>query len=143
MMGLYLILVFSLISVFHLSHGEQPVVEEIIIPRKAQLLGGWNEANPESEEVREAAQKAVEKFNMKSKAKYYFKLLNIISAQTQVTNMINFNIEATIVKTECLKSEPADLGSCALGGKLLTCKSEVQFNPRKMQYVAKRVSCKK
>lgn len=49
-----------------------------------ELLGGWNDANPESEDVQEAAKEAVEAFNMKSKAKKYFKLINITSARVQV-----------------------------------------------------------
>ncbi|KAK1800577.1 hypothetical protein P4O66_005786 [Electrophorus voltai] len=142
-MGLCVILLLSFISAFHLSHGQQPVEEELIIPRKAQLLGGWSEVNPQRQDVQEAAAKAVEKFNLKSKAKYHFKLLNIISAHTKVTNMINYMIEATIGKTECLKTEPADLAFCALGKKVLMCKCEVQFNPRQIKYVAKMVSCKK
>lgn len=48
------------------------------------LLGGWTDANPEREDVQEAAKEAVESFNTKSKAKKYFKLINIISARTQV-----------------------------------------------------------
>lgn len=49
-----------------------------------ELLGGWNDANPEREDVQEAAKEAVEAFNMKSRAKKYFKLINITSARTQV-----------------------------------------------------------
>lgn len=49
-----------------------------------ELLGGWNLASPEREDVQEAAKEAVELFNTKSKAKKYFKLINVTSASTQV-----------------------------------------------------------
>jgi len=55
-----------------------------------ELLGGWSDANPEREDVQEAAKEAVEAFNTKSKAKKYFKLINIISARTQVTIQISY-----------------------------------------------------
>lgn len=55
---------------------------------KVTPLGGWTEANPEREDIKEVAMKAVEEFNTNSKAKKYFKLLNIRSAHTQVQNFI-------------------------------------------------------
>lgn len=49
-----------------------------------ELLGGWTLANPKREDVQEAAKEAVEVFNKKSRAKRYFKLINVTSASTQV-----------------------------------------------------------
>ncbi|KAL6472847.1 hypothetical protein MHYP_G00190350 [Metynnis hypsauchen] len=142
-MDLYLVLLFGFLSVIQLSQAQPPVEEEPVIAINVEPLGGWTEAHPERQDVQEAARKGLEKFNMKSKAKKYFKLLDITSAQIQVTNMINFKIEATVAKTKCLKTEPADLESCTLGRKRLTCMFEVEYNPRNDKYVAKTVSCKK
>ncbi|XDV53790.1 hypothetical protein PO909_022212, partial [Leuciscus waleckii] len=103
-MDVCFLLLVSFLSVFHSSIADQPL-EEAIVARNVELLGGWNDANPESEDVQEAAKEAVEAFNMKSKAKKYFKLINITSARTQVTNVINYKIEATIGKTKCRKSD--------------------------------------
>lgn len=47
-------------------------------------LGDWSVLNPSQEDVQKAAIKAVERFNVKSKAKKYFKLVEITSAQMKV-----------------------------------------------------------
>ncbi|XP_066506874.1 cystatin [Hoplias malabaricus] len=140
-MGLYLILLFGFLSMVQMNQAQQPVEEEPVIARNVEPLGGWTEAHPERTDVQEAAKKAVEKFNMKSKAKKYFKLMDVTSAKTQITNMVNFKIEATIAKTKCLKTEPANIESCELGKKRLKCDFEVEYNPRSDQYVVKTVSC--
>lgn len=59
-------------------------IPSLCLTGNVKLLGGWNDVNPESKDVQEAAEEAVEAFNMKSKAKKYFKLINITSARTQV-----------------------------------------------------------
>ncbi|XP_072514980.1 cystatin [Salminus brasiliensis] len=142
-MDLYLVLLLGLFSAVQLSQAQPPIEEEEITTINVQPLGGWSEAHPERQDVQEAAKTAVDKFNMRSKAKKYFKLLEVTSARTQVTNMIDFKINALIGKTKCLKTEPADLESCSLTRKRLMCKFEVEFNPRTDQYVAKKISCKK
>ncbi|XP_055065312.1 cystatin-C [Misgurnus anguillicaudatus] len=142
-MDISLLLLLSFISVFHLSRADQPLEEAVIVPEKIRLLGGWSEANPKREDVQEAAKTAVENFNKKSKAKKYFKLINIKSAHTQVTNMINYKIEATIGKTKCLKSENADIESCIMSKKQLACKFAVTLNPRNDEHEVEKMSCKK
>ncbi|XP_036451195.1 cystatin [Colossoma macropomum] len=142
-MDLYLVLLLGFLSAVKLSQAQPPVEEEPVVARNVEPLGGWIEAQPERSDVQEAARKGVEKFNMKSKAKKYFKLLDITSAKIQVTNMINFKIEATVAKTKCLKTKPADLETCALGRKRLTCNFVVEYNPRNDQHVVKMLSCKK
>ena len=51
---------------------------------QVQLLGGWFERSADSEEVQEAVRSAMDDFNKKSKARKYFKLINVTSAETQV-----------------------------------------------------------
>ncbi|KAI7789739.1 cystatin-C [Triplophysa rosa] len=142
-MAVSLLLLVSFLSVFHLSQADQPLEELSIVPIKFQPFGGWTEASPEREDIIEVAKKAVEEFNTKSKAKKYFKLLNIRSARTQVTNMINYNIEATMGKTKCPKSENVDIESCVMAKKQLACKFDVTFDPRNDQHVVEIKACKK
>uniref|UniRef100_A0A672JUY1 Si:busm1-57f23.1 n=1 Tax=Sinocyclocheilus grahami TaxID=75366 RepID=A0A672JUY1_SINGR len=108
-----------------------------------ELLGGWTLANPEREDVQDAAKEAVEVFNTKSKAKKYFKLINVTSASTQVTNKINYKIEATIGKTKCHKSENTDIQACGMAKKQLTCKFEVTLDAMTDDHEVQKMSCRR
>uniref|UniRef100_A0A673IJ78 Si:busm1-57f23.1 n=1 Tax=Sinocyclocheilus rhinocerous TaxID=307959 RepID=A0A673IJ78_9TELE len=142
-MDICFLLFVSFLSVFHFSSADQPLEEAIIVARNVELLGGWTLANPEREDVQDAAKEAVEVFNAKSKAKKYFKLINVTSASTQVTNKINYKIEATIGKTKCHKSENTDIQACGMAKKQLTCKFEVTLNPMTDDHEVQKMSCRR
>ncbi|XP_053501476.1 cystatin-F [Ictalurus furcatus] len=141
-MNLYLVLLLSVLLAVHWSHGQDPV-EDVIVSHNVQPLGDWSAINPNQEDVQKAARKAVENFNMKSKAKKYFKLVDVTSAQIKITNMINYKIDAIIGRTKCLKTEPGDLDSCDMAQRRLRCKFEVQYNPRNNQFTTVKMSCNK
>ncbi|KAJ8260939.1 hypothetical protein COCON_G00166620 [Conger conger] len=144
-MGLRAVMLLWITSLIYLSHGDLAVDEELIVPKHSHPSGGSFHMNPEGSEVLEAARKAVEEFNKRSSSKKYFRLLNVTSAEAQVTNLINYKIDAVIVKTKCLKSEEADIETCILGKKQKqrTCRFEVTFNPQNDTYELLLFSCKR
>lgn len=141
-MGLHTLAALSLLTLLCSSNGDQPVEEEAITPEHVQALGGPFPVDVQGAEVQEAARKAVEELNKISKAKKYFKLLNITSAEVQVTNLITYRIETVIGKTKCLKSEDVDLETCVLAKKERQCEFVIAFDPRNETYELIE-SCKK
>ncbi|KAJ8347167.1 hypothetical protein SKAU_G00285680 [Synaphobranchus kaupii] len=142
-MGLHAFMLLLFISMPCFSNGDQPMEEELITERNIQPPGSSFKINPEGAEVQEVAKKAVEEFNTRSNSKKYFKLLNVTSAEAQVTNLITYKIDAVIGKTKCLKAQDTDVESCVLGKKRRMCKFEVTFNPRNDKYELLHSSCKK
>ncbi|KAM9841093.1 cystatin-C [Aulostomus maculatus] len=121
--------VLILLPVMQLCVGEQ-LVDEVIVTKKVPVLGGWFERNVDSIEVKEAALYALKMYNAHAKGRKMFRLVSITSAKSQVTNMINYKIDAVLGKTKCLKSENHELDKCAMEKKHLKCRFMVTLNPR-------------
>uniref|UniRef100_A0A8C6UXZ0 Si:busm1-57f23.1 n=1 Tax=Neogobius melanostomus TaxID=47308 RepID=A0A8C6UXZ0_9GOBI len=130
------------LSVVLLCLGEKPV-EDVIKPRKATLLGGWFESRPDSKEAQDAIQYSIKMYNSHSKSKRLFRLDSITAVQSQVTNVINFKINAILGKTKCSKAENHDLEHCELEKKRMDCQFVVAFNHSNKKHEMKSRKCTK
>ncbi|KAL4617233.1 cystatin-8 [Arapaima gigas] len=140
-LGIFLFL--CLLSAAQLSRSQQPGDVDLIKAEHVQPLGGWSSVNSQNPEVHKAANKAVEEFNSRSKTKKLFQLVEVTSATSQVMNIILYKINATIGKTNCLKSEAIDKRSCVLRKKYLACEFEVALDPRNNTFEVISSVCRK
>ncbi|XP_063775868.1 cystatin-2-like [Pseudophryne corroboree] len=76
------------------------------------LVGAPERDNPSDPDVIKAAAFAVNGFNQKSSEDYIYKLVKIVSAETQVVAGVRYILNVEIGKTQCKKSE-SDTHSCA------------------------------
>ncbi|XP_039606767.1 cystatin [Polypterus senegalus] len=138
---LYLFL-FSFTLVLSISFGQEAEIEAIQ-SEKVHLLGAPVKADPQSPEIQKAAKKAVEEFNRIFRGTNYFRLTEVVSANIQVTNAIQYILIARIGKTRCKKMEAVDLEACALTKKVLNCDFNLQFHPSDEQYKLTYQKCKR
>ncbi|XP_006626685.2 cystatin [Lepisosteus oculatus] len=140
-----ILLFFSLMPVFVLSESDQ-IVEDVIEeikPRYIKPVGAPFRMDPNSPEIQNVANNAVAEYNKISRGKNYFILLNVTSAEAQVTNTITYKLNAEIGRSKCKKSEDINLKACALGKKRLNCHFEIQFHPSKNKNALTDSKCKK
>ncbi|KAM8945477.1 cystatin-like [Pelodytes ibericus] len=78
------------------------------------LPGGLNPVDNNRPDVLKAADTAMNEFNQKSKNDYIFKIIKIVSAETQVVEGIKYYLTVQIGKTQCRKDSTNNPKSCDL-----------------------------
>jgi cathepsin F len=84
----------------------------LIVMCHAQL-GGWSDADMNSEEIKKMAQFAFEHLDGKSNSLYASRLESIISARTQVVAGVKYDITLRLATLDCKRSEAQDVQSCS------------------------------
>uniref|UniRef100_A0A8C6YI51 Cystatin n=1 Tax=Naja naja TaxID=35670 RepID=A0A8C6YI51_NAJNA len=75
-----------------------------VLLQEVPMPGGLYPVPVTTEEVKEAAAFAVERYNERSKNPNYFKQLNIVKAQSQVVSGMKYYLTVKVGKTVCEKS---------------------------------------
>ncbi|XP_073528605.1 cystatin-like isoform X2 [Phyllobates terribilis] len=78
------------------------------------LVGGLQQEDPSDPEVVKAATFAVSGFNKLSNAEYIYKLMKIVSAESQIVAGIRYVLNVEIGETACKRVSTSETGSCDL-----------------------------
>ncbi|XP_030050649.1 cystatin-2-like [Microcaecilia unicolor] len=78
------------------------------------LVGGSEKIDPSRSDVQIAASYAVSVYNEKSDNEYLFKVLKVLSAESQVVAGVIYRMDVEIGLTQCKKGSTDNGASCAL-----------------------------
>ncbi|KAM4041182.1 cystatin-like [Anomaloglossus baeobatrachus] len=111
------------------------------------LAGGFQKEDPSDPEVVKAATFAVSKFNTLSNYEYTYKLMKIVSAESQIVAGIRYDLDVEIGRTSCKRISTNDNGSCDIiqdvkMSKTLLCMFSVLEVPWENVQSLLSVSCK-
>ncbi|XP_072265510.1 U7-hexatoxin-Hi1a-like [Pyxicephalus adspersus] len=70
----------------------------------SMMTGGWKDRDPKDPEIQKLASFAVDKYNQQSNYMYYFVLIDVISAESQVVNGAKYRITVKTGETNCRKN---------------------------------------
>ncbi|XP_069811090.1 cystatin-like [Dendropsophus ebraccatus] len=76
------------------------------------MLGGLQKDDPSDPEVVKAATFAVSGFNQRSNEEYDYKLMKIVSAESQVVAGMRYVLNVEIGRTECKRASTNEKASC-------------------------------
>uniref|UniRef100_A0A8C5MNK6 Cystatin domain-containing protein n=1 Tax=Leptobrachium leishanense TaxID=445787 RepID=A0A8C5MNK6_9ANUR len=115
----------------------------ISIISSMQMAGGAININPDRADVMNAANFAMQEFNQNSKSVFLFKLLKVLSAQSQVVEGINYFLDVEIGRTQCRKGSPSNAQSCnSEVAQISVCKFQVWDIPWLNKKTLVSYSCK-
>ncbi|XP_056423588.1 cystatin-2-like [Hyla sarda] len=76
------------------------------------MVGGYTNRDPNDAAITDAAKFSVQAYNEESNDVHFFKLGEIVSAQSQVVAGINYKLIVEIGKTPCRKNHASDMHAC-------------------------------
>ncbi|XP_069811243.1 cystatin-like [Dendropsophus ebraccatus] len=80
----------------------------------AILAGGLQKQDPNDPEVVKAATFAVTGFNQRSNEEYDYKLMKIVSAESQVVAGVRYVLNVEIGRTDCKRTSTSEKASCGI-----------------------------
>ncbi|CAG9532483.1 unnamed protein product [Cercopithifilaria johnstoni] len=103
-----LLMLFLLLSgvtaVVH-RRGSTDMQPEIYVPRDQDIiLGGWQERNPEDNEILNLLPSVLSKVNQQSNDEYHLMPIKLLKVSSQVVAGVKYKMEVQVARSECKKS---------------------------------------
>ncbi|KAM3716401.1 Onchocystatin [Dirofilaria immitis] len=116
---LVLLLLFSLITLVQLREAKEAKVTGIMESKTNErphevLLGGWEERDPQDEEILELLPSILTKVNEQSNDEYHLMPIKLLKVSSQVVAGVKYKMDVQVARSECKKSsnEKVDLKTC-------------------------------
>nr|AAA87228.1 cystatin [Acanthocheilonema viteae] len=111
--GLLVVLLLSFGVTTVLVRCEEPANMESEV-QAPNLLGGWQERNPEEKEIQDLLPKVLIKLNQLSNVEYHLMPIKLLKVSSQVVAGLRYKMEIQVAQSECKKSsgEEVNLKTC-------------------------------
>ncbi|XP_029450344.1 cystatin-like [Rhinatrema bivittatum] len=100
-----------------------------VLSYSVDMPGAPINIDPDSPEVQKAARFAVNAYSEKSGNGYLYKVVKVVSAQSQVVAGVQFILDVEIGKTQCKIGSTDNVASCPIDSEIFVCHFEILEQP--------------